>query len=237
MYDTKTVWSGDKLKELVKYIIGYQKALTYLSEKKDKKVVDAFLRASDLSENDLSDKKKLETARRSVSLYIKDAYPEINPLIYTLEEDKEHRTYKYSVTSRSKGIKKDTYIDYSFFKSPEYAELKKYIEYFKKLGNPPYKISSPDKDVLVKNTDDLLESVLATGKSGLTIQRYKGLGEMDPRQLWDTTMDPGSRTLVKVNIEDTVLANEIFTKLMGDQVEPRREFIQENAIRVRNLDV
>ena len=238
--DPKTVWSGEKLKELVKYVIGYQNALSYLNEKKDKRVVDAFLRATDLTENGLSDKKQLEAARKSVSLYIKDAYPEINPLIYSLDEDKEHRTFKYNVTSRSKGLKKDTYIDYSFFKSPEYLELKKYIEYFKKLGLPPYKIAreaSADKEVIIKNTDELLGHILAIGKAGLTIQRYKGLGEMDPTQLWDTTMDPAKRTLIKINIEDAVVANNIFTILMGDQVEPRREFILENAQRVRNLDV
>ncbi len=235
--DKKKLVKGEKFAELIKNIIAYQKTLSYLNEKKDFRVVDAFIRVSELNEKNLSDKKKLEYARKTVSQYIKIAYPEISPLIYSLEEDKEHRTFMYSVTSKSKGMRKDTFIDYKFMKSPEYAELKKYAEPLKKFGLPPYTVSTDSKEKIVKNTEELLETVMNYCKSGLTIQRYKGLGEMDPRQLWETTMNPQTRSLIKVNIEDAVLANDIFVTLMGDQVDPRRNFIQENAMRVKNLDV
>jgi DNA gyrase subunit B len=88
-----------------------------------------------------------------------------------------------------------------------------------------------------RRREALLDKVLAAAKKDLTIQRYKGLGEMNPEQLWETTMNPEKRTLLEVRIDDAVETDEIFTVLMGDAVEPRRKFIEDNALDVRNLDV
>ena len=109
-----------------------------------------------------------------------------------------------------------------------------------KFDHPPFVVINGDKEntsVVLKDKRRLLLFLMEEGQKGLSIQRYKGLGEMNPGQLWETTMNPGKRTLLKVHIEDVVETDEIFTILMGDEVEPRREFIQDNALDVRTLDI
>ncbi len=99
-------------------------------------------------------------------------------------------------------------------------------------------VSGEGKELFNTNKGlELLAFFMESAKKGLSIQRYKGLGEMNPEQLWETTMEPTNRTLLQVKIEDAVEADNVFTVLMGDQVEPRREFIEQNALNVSNLDV
>jgi DNA gyrase subunit B len=98
-------------------------------------------------------------------------------------------------------------------------------------------VDGSGKESTPKSLDDLLRVIMDFAKDGATLQRYKGLGEMNPEQLWQTTMNPETRTLLKVSMEDAVGADEMFTVLMGDAVEPRREFIERNALDVVNLDV
>ena len=113
------------------------------------------------------------------------------------------------------------------------------------LGEAPYRVGSEEGDggalekvcETVGSLSALIDCVISAGKKGVSVQRYKGLGEMNPEQLWETTMNPEKRTLLQVRIEDAVAADEIFTTLMGDQVEPRRDFIYKNALYASNLDV
>jgi DNA gyrase subunit B len=100
----------------------------------------------------------------------------------------------------------------------------------------PAKLIRKDRSQMIYGPMDLLDAILAEGEKGLSLQRYKGLGEMNPDQLWETTLDPDARTLLQVRVEDMAEADDLFTKLMGDVVEPRREFIQQNALNVENLD-
>lgn len=121
-----------------------------------------------------------------------------------------------------------------------YVEFQKAVELMRTLDSEfpgPFILGENGKSEPVETRDELLERVTALAKKDLTIQRYKGLGEMNPEQLWETTMDPEKRTLLQVRVEDMVETDEIFTVLMGDQVEPRRKFIEDNALDVKNLDV
>jgi len=125
----------------------------------------------------------------------------------------------------------------AFVQSPEYKALVSVFEEVRDLDVPAFEIRTPNGVTKCADREELVASLMGDGKKGLTIQRYKGLGEMNPEELWETTMDPKVRTLVQVRLEDDEVAENIFTTLMGDAVEPRRLFIEENALNVRNLDV
>ncbi len=119
----------------------------------------------------------------------------------------------------------------------EFRQMAKAYDQLSALGLPPYTVKHGEDTTVFTQVDDLLDQIYKLAEKGLTIQRYKGLGEMNPEQLWDTTMNPETRRLLQVTIDDAVAADEIFTVLMGDQVEPRRLFIQDNALNVKNLDI
>lgn len=130
-----------------------------------------------------------------------------------------------------------TYLDQDFLQSGDFLQIKKTAQVLDGLLGEKALIKRGEEKSLVKEFKEVLDWLLEEAKKGVNIQRYKGLGEMNPEQLWETTMDPTNRRLLRAQIEDSILTDEIFTTLMGDVVEPRREFIEKNALRATNLDV
>ncbi len=148
--------------------------------------------------------------------------------------DEESQTY--SVEIKGQGFRMN--LSSFFIQSSEYKELAVlYKQIIETLGSPPYDVSIKGQHKKIGSIDELVQISIDTAKKELMVQRYKGLGEMNPDQLWETTMDPLKRTLLQVSIEDTVKADEVFTVLMGDQVEPRKEFIIKHALEAKNIDI
>ncbi|HVR37678.1 MAG TPA: DNA gyrase subunit B, partial [Thermoanaerobaculia bacterium] len=151
------------------------------------------------------------------------------------DETTEISAVHFSVSSNGSG--RNVAISTELLSQYEFRQMAKAYEQLSGFGLPPYTVQHGEEKMVFARVDDLLEQVFKLAEKGLTIQRYKGLGEMNPEQLWDTTMNPTTRRLLQVTIEDAVGAEQLFTILMGDQVEPRREFIQDNALDVKNLDI
>ncbi len=135
-----------------------------------------------------------------------------------------------------RGVEEVRTLDGPMLRSGEARKTGSFTQSLQDIYNTPATLHRKDRSQLIYGPLDLLAAILTEGEKGLTLQRYKGLGEMNPDQLWETTLDPDARTLLQVKVEDMAEADDLFTKLMGDVVEPRREFIQKNALSVENLD-
>ena len=135
-----------------------------------------------------------------------------------------------------RGVEEIRTLDGAVLRSGEARRLSQVSARTRDAYIEPAELARKDRQSLIHGPTELLDAVLAEGEKGLSLQRYKGLGEMNPGQLWETTLDPEARTLLQVKVDDLAEADDIFTKLMGDVVEPRREFIQNNALNVANLD-
>lgn len=143
---------------------------------------------------------------------------------------------KITMIRSHRGVNEEYIIDPYLASSSEAYELNKLCDSLREFYVDPATLHTKDKQYTVRGPIELLETVTSISRKGLSIQRYKGLGEMNAEQLWETTLDPEVRTLLQVQVSHADDAEEVFSTLMGDIVEPRREFIQENALKVQNLD-
>jgi DNA gyrase subunit B len=231
---------GARLFDIIKKSISYGKALERVGKwGRDMRIVDAFASREGFRKGYLKVDRadELDAHLRAIKEWLETRHPEIAGLDWQLLEDAEHDASRIAYSFKESGRQRNTVIDFDFLNSPEFNEIKNLHESVKAVGDPPYFILEGETSTELPSLPAVTEYILSRGKKGMAIQRYKGLGEMNPEQLWETTMNPETRVLKKVMIEDAVESDEIFTILMGDEVEPRKEFIETNALNVVNLDV
>ena len=154
-----------------------------------------------------------------------------------VEKDEEESKFFIGVKSSRNGLMRHTIVDFEMTESSSFLEICNIMDRVKTVGDPPFILKLDQTTHKVSSLSGLVDLVMDLGQKKVNIQRYKGLGEMNAEQLWDTTMNPENRSILQVTIEDAVKAHEIFSTLMGDEVESRRRFIEDNALNVRNLDV
>lgn len=228
--------STSELATFIDDLLTYRDQIERLQRRFDRRVIEQCVRA-EITEEDLKDADNLAERSQVVLDQLAEAHttvpwqaPEI------IEDPKREDLVVARWRSRVAGTSVTSIIDRHLLTSPDYREMIRVWRSFKALGD--HVIVDDGKEPETYNTMmGVLTRALKAGTKGQSIQRYKGLGEMNPDQLWDTTMDPESRTLLQVRIEDAIEADSLFTVLMGDQVAPRREFIETHALEVRNLDV
>jgi len=217
-----------ELVSLCKEFLAVQQTIKRLAKQYDENVLTALLKKVDVIEQ--LDKKVVEEIEKELNMEGYDA-PK-----YKLEL-LQNGSFDLKVKKTLHGIESETVFDRSFWESPELKSIQSLNQKLSALVGAGMLVKRADKEQAVEDFSEALDWLMSLAKKGMTIQRYKGLGEMNPDQLWETTMDPAVRRLLKVVIEDEVAADKTFTILMGDQVEPRREFIEKNAFNVTNLDV
>ena len=229
--------TGERLTTTLKKLVQFERTLDKFRRKRlDVMVLRSLLLDKTFSKADLKEESKLKAMALAVEEYLKQFHPKTRT-DWVIEPDEEHQALRLRFDSKYDAAHSSIMLDENFVNTPEFRELQSLSPALLGLAGPTYTVREKGEEKSFIDTGKLVHYVLELGKKGLTIQRYKGLGEMNPEQLWKTTMDPEKRTFLQVMIEDSVKADEIFTILMGDQVEPRRAFIQRHALEVRNLDV
>jgi DNA gyrase subunit B len=230
--------SGMPLFNLASRLRSFRSILAKIDRRCDARVVAAFLRSSDLALADFRDNAKVEVAAAALRARLEHRYPDLSPLSVVVEWEKEHGAGRIVVRFRPGASPRPAILDWQLAESAEYQELRSLEDDVRSIGPSPYVATVASAEpVQLDDTESLDTFIEERGRKGIMISRYKGLGEMNAGELWETTMNPDARTLLQVRVDDPIKADELFSVLMGDQVEPRRNFIEQNALNVRNLDI
>jgi len=234
---SQQVVSGVELANLCRSYLTVEQTIKRLSRRYDPEALRRMIYLSRLTPEMLKDKKQAAKIAQELQGRLTSDINHGRRYEVELGLDTRNNLQEFVVTRHEHGTATRTKIDAEFISSGEYASMRALGERLEKYFSDEATIQRADKNQKVGSIDTMLEWLMSEARRGQTIQRYKGLGEMNPEQLWETTMDPQTRRLLKVNVDDVVAAEEVFTTLMGDQVEPRREFIEKNALQVSNLDI
>jgi len=228
--------SETALENLAKSFMSVQTVIQRLSRRYDGEVMSQLIHLQSLFEDGLKDKKKTqEWTDKLLNLLNNLSNSGVN-YSATVEAAEEGSFHEVKIIKQIHGLDHEHILGESFFLSPEYLMIGKLSDKLDGLFNEGAYIQRGEKSREVSKFNEVIDWLFEEAKKGLNIQRYKGLGEMNPDQLWDTTMNPETRRMLQVRIEDAISADEVFTTLMGDQVEPRREFIESNALSAMNID-
>ncbi|MCL2626704.1 MAG: DNA topoisomerase (ATP-hydrolyzing) subunit B [Cystobacterineae bacterium] len=231
------ILTGEELKLLLKKILLFQTRLEKFARLTDMRLVDALFQGSTWTAQTLQDEEMLCKETERLKAYLALCFPEENAFKVEVQDDLEHSSKKLVLSSERNGSAKSFVVDNPKVASAEFADLSLLAEAWGFLDSRPIRFKMGETEKTANNVQALLKQVLDEAQKGLSIQRYKGLGEMNPEQLWETTMDPQKRRLLQVRVEDAVASDETFSLLMGEAVEPRREFIEQNALSATNLDI
>ncbi|MDG2090225.1 MAG: DNA topoisomerase (ATP-hydrolyzing) subunit B [Gammaproteobacteria bacterium] len=225
------------LEELVNQYRDVQRIIKRHSQHYPEEVLHAFVSLRALTSEDLRSEEKVQAWIEELQAKVAAANVSGALFVFSSKYDEEEKLYEPLITSTIHGVKRKVAITPEFFKSLDYKEIIRLGETLDGLFEEGANVQRGEKQQPVTNFKDALDWLMADGMKGHYLQRYKGLGEMNPGQLWETTMDPSFRRMAQVTIDDAMAADQLFATLMGDQVEPRREFIESNALTVSNLDI
>jgi DNA gyrase subunit B len=221
--------AGDALEAIASEYLTTEAVIERLSAAMDASVLRSLLEIPRIS---LETKEGASQAAKAIHGILAPRAPKAH-----IERDPTSDGWRLRLEKFVHGNKVETVIDHAFIESGDYAQVEKMAQMLAGLIGEGAQVKRGETARAIRSFKEGLDWLLAEARGGLSIQRYKGLGEMNPEQLWETTMDPTKRILLRVQIEDAISAGEIFSTLMGDEVEPRRQFIEQNALGVTNLDV
>ena len=228
--------TGPELKKLAQDTSRYHRVLDTVEKRCDSRLIDALVRLG-ITKETVREEASLLQALTQVEERLRQKDPTLGEFQASVRPDPEHGGFQASYPARLGGARRETLIDFRLFDSPEFAELTRLWREFAHYGTGPCTLVEGGNRQELGALDELGVRIDALARKGLQIQRYKGLGEMTAEQLWETTMDPAKRTLLEVHADDLSIAEQIFSMLMGDPVEPRRQFIEQHALSVKNLDI